>query len=520
MLISKKRIYLLIGSVAVFLFFAFSSEAVLGKLKSLSKIIKYIEYYYVEEVDLENVLNGAIHGLLNELDPHSSYIEPKDAEGVKEQIEGEFEGIGIEFAILDGYITVVSPIPDTPSDRAGLISGDKIVKINNESAYMITQDEVFDKLRGPKGSKVELTIRRLNQEDEFNVVLVRAKIPIFSISAAFLYNENVGYIKMNRFGQKTYKELYTAIDSLENLGMENLILDLRNNPGGLMDQAIKIVDLFINSKDTILFTKGRIRDANEIFYASENYKDKKFPIVSLMNRGSASASEIVSGALQDLDRGLVVGETSFGKGLVQRQFPLDDGSMVRITIAKYYTPSGRMIQRPFEDGIDTYYSDFLVENREANDSTLAKRPIFKTKKGREVFGGGGITPDIYISNSLDLDQHAQKILTNPERYTFKYANKLITNFESFYSFKQFRDYVKNNNIDINPFIDWINSLDENLKVTNESLIKDWQEIENRIFAEIARSLWGNDYYYNIRLNNDTQFQEAINNLDEARAILD
>ena len=156
------------------LFFAFRSETVLGKLKSISKILKYIEYYYVEEVDLENILDGAIHGLLNELDPHSSYIEPKDAEGVKEQIQGEFEGIGIEFAILDGYITVVSPIPDTPSDRAGLISGDKIVKINNESAYMITQDEVFDKLRGPKGSKVELTIKRLNQEEEFNVVLVRS----------------------------------------------------------------------------------------------------------------------------------------------------------------------------------------------------------------------------------------------------------------------------------------------------------------------------------------------------------
>ena len=520
MLISKKRIYLLIVSIAAMLFFAFRSETVLGKLKSISKILKYIEYYYVEEVDLENILDGAIHGLLNELDPHSSYIEPKDAEGVKEQIQGEFEGIGIEFAILDGYITVVSPIPDTPSDRAGLISGDKIVKINNESAYMITQDEVFDKLRGPKGSKVDLTIKRLNQEEEFNVILVRAKIPIFSISAAFLYNDDVGYIKMNRFGQKTYKELYSAIDSLENAGMKNLILDLRNNPGGLMDQAIKIVDLFINSNDTILFTKGRVRDANEIFYAKKNYNDKTFPIISLMNRGSASASEIVSGALQDLDRGLVVGETSFGKGLVQRQFPLDDGSMVRITIAKYYTPSGRMIQRPFDEGLDTYYGDFLIENREANDSTLAKRPIFKTKKGREVFGGGGITPDVYISHDLDLGQQARTILTSPERYTFKYASNLITQFESFKSFEEFSDFIKKNNLDISSFLEWINLLDENLNVTNDNLSDDWKEIENRIFAEIARSMWGNDYYYNVRLDNDIQFQEAINNLEAAKAILD
>ena len=245
MRIGGKYLYLFLIIACGFLFVAFGNETTLSKLKSLSKILQYIDRYYVEEAEMDKILNGAIHGLLNELDPHSSYIEPKDADSVKEQMEGEFEGIGIEFAILDGYITVVSPIPDTPSDRAGLISGDQIVKINDESAYMITQEEVFDKLRGPKGSSVDLTIQRSGIEP-FDVTLIRAKIPIFSISAALLYDNSTGYIKMNRFGHKTYDELSASIDSLETIGIKNLILDLRNNPGGLMDQAVKIVDLFID----------------------------------------------------------------------------------------------------------------------------------------------------------------------------------------------------------------------------------------------------------------------------------
>ena len=519
MRIGGKYLYLFLIIACGFLFVAFGNETTLSKLKSLSKILQYIDRYYVEEAEMDKILNGAIHGLLNELDPHSSYIEPKDADSVKEQMEGEFEGIGIEFAILDGYITVVSPIPDTPSDRAGLISGDQIVKINDESAYMITQEEVFDKLRGPKGSSVDLTIQRSGIEP-FDVTLIRAKIPIFSISAALLYDNSTGYIKMNRFGHKTYDELSASIDSLETIGMKNLILDLRNNPGGLMDQAVKIVDLFINSNDTILFTKGRIRGANETFYATKNRNDKSFPIISLMNRGSASASEIVSGALQDLDRGLVVGETSFGKGLVQRQFPLDDGSMVRITIAKYYTPSGRMIQRPYDEGLDTYYSDIWEEeNREANDSTLLSRPTFKTKKGRIVYGGGGIRPDIFISNDYDLQTATQKILTNPERLTFKYANIVIQDFDSNKSFVEFNEEIKQSDIiDINNFIEWLNQVDENFDIKNQDIIDDWAKIENRIYAEVARILWGNDYYYHIILNQDIQFQTALENLETAKAI--
>ena len=221
---------------------------------------------------------------------------------MQESLEGEFEGIGIEFAILDGYITVISPIPGTPSDKAGLVGGDKIVKIDGESAYKITQDEVFKKLRGERGSSVEVTIQRIGLEENIIVNLVRDKIPIYSVMASFLFNEDTGYIKVNRFAQQTFDEVKTAYDELEKSGMKNLILDLRNNGGGLMDQAISILDMFINSNDTILYTKGRIQNANEVFYANKNRRDKEIPIVVLINRSSASASEIVSGAFQDLDR--------------------------------------------------------------------------------------------------------------------------------------------------------------------------------------------------------------------------
>ncbi|SVD55076.1 uncharacterized protein METZ01_LOCUS407930, partial [marine metagenome] len=278
--------------------------------------------YYVDEVDLSNVLDGAIHGFLDELDPHSSYINSEDFQYMQESLQGEFEGIGIEFAILDGYITVISPIPETPSDKAGLIGGDKIVKINGESAYKITQDEVFKKLRGERGSSVDITIQRIGLDETISITLIRDKIPIYSVMASFLYNDNTGYIKVNRFAQQTFNEVNEAYSQLEESGMENLILDLRNNGGGLMDQAISILDMFINSNDTILYTKGRINNANEVFYANKSFSDKKIPIIVLINRSSASASEIVSGALQDLDRGIVIGETSFGKGLVQKQFML------------------------------------------------------------------------------------------------------------------------------------------------------------------------------------------------------
>lgn len=511
----------------ILFFYAFDTKNILSKFNSLSYLLRIIDNYYVEDVALDEIMDGAIHGLLEELDPHSAYFPAEDFKMMQESLVGEFEGIGIEFAILDGYITVISPIPDTPSDKAGLIGGDKIVKINGESAYKIKQDEVFQKLRGPKNSTVQVTISRSGLEKPFDVVLKRDKIPIHSIAAAFKYEKDLGYIKINRFAQNTYDEFKLALDSLKTFGIKNVILDLRNNGGGLMDQAIQIVDLFINSNDTILFTKGRQDDANNVFYAKKSFHDNNMPILVLINRSSASASEIVAGAFQDLDRGLVIGETSFGKGLVQKQFPLDDGSAARITIAKYYTPSGRLIQRDFSGGIDEYYLNLGVKNREATDSLKNTLPTFKTKSGRTVYGGGGITPDIYQSLQItNFTEDSQLLFSNPNRIIFKYAHHLkpnikVINFETFLSLinaNEIKEIAKGL-INLDDFIDWTFEQYDDLDISGDNISKDWDYIQNRILADIANSLWGKNAYYNVLLLGDFQFKAAIDNIEIAKSLL-
>jgi len=352
---NKYLFLILLGAVMLWGFKSDAAKDQFQKMKTLTQIIRLVSENYVEEVDMNEILEGAIIGMLDKLDPHSSYISSEQFELINEQFDGAFEGIGIEFNILEGYITIISPIPGS---RPG-----------------------FD--------------------EDFEVTLVRDKIPIVSVMASFMIDDETGYIKVSRFSRNTAKEIDESLSKLESLGMQQLLLDLRNNGGGMMDQAISIVDMFVSSRDTILFTKGKIPGSSEVYRARKSNRDKDYPVVVLINRGSASASEIVSGAFQDLDRGLVVGETSFGKGLVQRQYPLRDGSAARITIARYYTPSGRLIQRPYED-IGDYYTDLGRDNREATDSTLAQKPVFTTKNGRSVYGGGGITPDVFSELDVNL----------------------------------------------------------------------------------------------------------------------
>ncbi len=496
----KQLKYIILGTVALVLVYGFNSGVKdhFKKLKTITQIIRLVNENYVEEVDMEEILNGAIVGLLDKLDPHSTYITEVQFESIQEQFDAEFEGIGIEFNIMDGYITVISPIPETPSSVAGLQSGDKIVRINDESAYKITQKDVFEKVRGPKGSQVEVTIRR-SGTDDFNVTLTRAKIPIHSVLAAFMINDDVGYIKVNRFARTTAEEIATSLYELEQEGMKEVMLDLRNNGGGMMDQAIQIVDMFVDSRDTILFTKGRIPNSNDVYYARKSRKDKDYPVVVLINRGSASASEIVSGAFQDLDRGIVVGETSFGKGLVQRQYPLNDGSAARITIARYYTPSGRLIQRSYDNGIEDYYSDLVDEDREASDSTLAARPIFKTKHGR-------------------VSESTRNLLTHKDRLIFNYADKLKSNVTNTYStFEKFQSSFKLGKREKKLFFKWLK--EKELEFEKDELIENWSTIDNRIKAQLANAIWGKTSMYKVLFENDEIAQEALNHFDDAKSLI-
>jgi len=328
------------------------------KLQVLNQIIYYVNQLYFEDVDMDDLMDGAFSGMMKQLDPHSIYIPAKDMQDIDEQFRGNFQGIGIEFDILHGYITVISPVAESPAEKAGLLPGDQIIAIDGKDAYNITKDEVFKTLRGPKGTPVTVKINRIGVEKPFNVTLIRDNIPLYSVRAAVMLDDETGYIWLTRFSATTADEVKTALAKLRKQGMKRMLFDLRNNSGGYLEQAAEIANLFISEKDTLVYTKGKRPEVEQVFIADPTKGEEKIPLVVLVNRGSASASEIVAGAMQDLDRGLVVGETTFGKGLVQRQIPLQDGSAIRVTIARYYTPSGRLIQRPYKNGDDhDYYAE-------------------------------------------------------------------------------------------------------------------------------------------------------------------
>ncbi len=489
-----------------------------NKMRTMNQILYHVNDLYFEDVDMEKLMDGAFSGIMKKLDPHSIYIPAKKQKDVDELFRGKFQGIGIEFDILNGYITVISPVADSPSERVGLLPGDQITSIDGEDAFQITKEEVYQTLRGPKGTSVDLMIRRIGGE-EFPVTIVRDDIPIYSVRTATMLDEKTGYIWLTRFSASTSDEMKTSLEKLEKLGMSQLILDLRMNSGGYLEQAAETANMFIARPDTLVYTKGKQKKVEQVFIADPKKGREDFPLIVLINRGSASASEIVAGAVQDLDRGLIAGETSFGKGLVQRQIPMSDGSAIRVTIARYFTPSGRLIQRPYEEGKDfDYYKELYAEDREATiDSLINLRPKYNTRLGRVVYGGGGITPDKFIPHTFSPKSGTQKILAHSKRPLFNwgsnYANEHWDELTNYNDFKNSELSGK----DYSIFLDYLG--EQGIKPDTSDLNDDRNYLVTMLRAEIASARWGKDAAFGIRIRADDQIMTAFSYFNEATAFL-
>lgn len=492
-----------------------TNSNIYSEIQRLMEVMQAVQKLYVEDVQPRKLVDGAINGMLEQLDPHSVYIPRERIQEITEQFEGEFEGIGIEFIIHNKIPTVVSPIAGSPSEELGLRPGDQIVKIEGRSTYGITEDQVREQLMGPKGTKVGIQINRVGIEEPFAVTITRDDIPIYSVTAAFMIDDRCGYIRVGRFAKTTNDEFEKALQRLESGGMQRLILDLRGNSGGYLEQAVEMADKFLESGKRIVYTRGRMPNVNEDYYSTRNVIRPSVPLIVLINHGSASASEIVAGAIQDWDRGLIIGETSFGKGLVQNQIFLKDGSAVRVTIARYYTPSGRLIQRSYDDGLVEYVAD-AYDDLDPNglpDSTENK-PVFTTSAGRKVYGGGGITPDITIK-SRRLSMTTVKLIQNQVffEYGSMYANQHPGLKDDFTAFKNYFRVEQS-------LVGGVLRLAKvkGLELVSSEIEQDLDFIKKRIKSQIARHLWGSAKYQQIEILEDEQVQEAMQYFSEAAKI--
>lgn len=508
---------------------AVSGDSVFEQVRKFNDVLSMAVKNYVDEVDTQKLTEAAIRGMLDELDPHSVYITAKEMERVEEDFKGSFEGIGVEFDIVSDTITIISPITGGPSEALGILAGDKIIRINDSTAVGLTRADVPKKLRGQKGTIVKVQIKRSGEKELLTFDITRDKIPLNSVDAYFMIDgTDIGYITANRFSATTHDEIVRASRDLRGQGMKKLLLDLRGNPGGYLDQAFRIADEFIPGGKKLVYTKGRRAEFDEDFWSTSAGELENVPLIVMINGGSASASEIVSGAVQDLDRGIVVGQTSFGKGLVQRQYPLGDGSAFRLTISKYYTPSGRLIQRPYDDKEKYYGGEGRVEGdegenisheKEENDSSMAKRPKYSTAGGRTVFGGGGITPD-YIVKADTIGFLARKL--RAKNLYWKTADNIMKargkELRATYNdnlSKYLREFkVSDADIDVLKQL----ADEESIEWKNDEYKQDEDFLRTVIKAYIGRSIFNNNGYTAVMLSIDNQTNKAIKLFPEATKI--
>ncbi len=487
-----------------------SAKNLYQKAELLFNIMELIENNYVEKVEQERLFQNAIDGMLKSLDPHSYYVNAEDYRLMQERYRGDYQGIGITFDVIEGVLTVISTFEGGPSHKLGIRAGDQIIEVSGQSIIGITNEKVFKLLRGPQGTSVDITIRRLGQEELLHFTIVRDKIPINSIYYKFMITPEIGYINMARFSQTTSSELDEALDNLKSGGMQRLLLDLRNNHGGYLLQAIAVSDKFLPGGKKIVYTKGRTAKSEEIYISTKKDTYIDIPMIILLNKGSASASEIVAGAMQDYDRALIVGERSFGKGLVQNQYRFSDGSALFLTTAKYYTPSGRLIQRKYKG--NTHYFEEIFD-----DEWQPKKEgdVFTTAHGRKVYGGGGINPDVEVPSD-----YYGKAISNllQKNMFFAFSNEYVA--ENPHLAQDFVSFLRKFEVDqeiISKFYGFLKN--NNVEYNKEDLEKELHFVQLLLKAEIASKIWGRDERFKVILNSDKQINKALNIFPQAEQLI-
>jgi carboxyl-terminal processing protease len=516
-------IYALILAFGVMLGFVINSITV-GKqtignrnYDKIEDILNYISLKYVDTINRTQLVDKSIDKILSSLDPHSVYIPAKDVSEMNEGLEGNFEGIGIEFYIVQDTITVVTAIPGGPSELIGIKAGDRIIKINDSivAGVKIKDTSVKTRLRGPKDTKVKVTVLRSGVNHLLDFQIARDRIPLYSVDAAYMATPEIGYIRITEFSANTHEEFVQKIHALQDKGMKKLIIDLRDNPGGYLQAATSIADELISGEKLLLYTKGKAYDRQD-YLAGKPGLFEKGDLCVLINQGSASASEILSGAIQDWDRGTIIGRTSFGKGLVQEQYELKDGSALRLTIARYYTPSGRCIQRPYDKGTDAYYNEiydrysrgeFVHEDSIASLDTT----VYRTSKGRRVYGGGGIRPDIFVPMDTTAEsEYFYAVRSFIPEFVYKYSSQhadVLSRFKTEEEFK--KDYEVSDGM-MNDFYTY--AFAAGLKKNEARQAKIGAKVKLNLKAFLAKQIWRMDGFYYIINSSDDVVETAINKM--------
>ena len=490
----------------------------------LNALLRIIDDQYVDTVNMGELVEDAMPQILGELDPHSSYIPAKDLEAVNSDLKGSFSGIGIQFTIQQDTIHVNNVIQGGPSEKVGLMAGDRIIEVD-DSAFVgkiVTNYESMKRLKGPKGSEVKLGVFRPGEKETLHFTIVRGDIPVKSVDAAYMLNDKFGYIKVNKFGETTYPELLISLAKLNQANCEGVVIDLRGNTGGYMGAAIQMVNEFLPKNRLIVYTQGR-KSPRENYTSNGTGSSQKMPIVVLMDEGSASASEIFAGAIQDNDRGTIIGRRSFGKGLVQQPIDFSDGSAIRLTIARYYTPSGRCIQKPYVKGNDANYEMYIVTRYElgeffSHDSIKQDQSqIFETSLGRPVYGGGGIMPDIFVPQDTTGVTSYYRMSVNRGltiQFAFQYTDNHRAEMQKYETEETLLQYLKHQNI-LEQFARFAEN--KGLKRRNILMYKSQKLFETNLYGNIIYNMLGMEAYIEYLNKSDKTVLKALEVLDKGES---